>query len=514
MAEYPPTFDSLTVNIEAQTETAGRRLSEDVPCRLLILGDFSGRSNRGLAVQGKTASPLRPCRVDRDNLDELPGKLCASLLLPPINGDSPLRIDFAELEDFHPDQLYDRLEIFQQLRQLRRSLQNPASFAKAAAEVRELLGAPAAKPKPTSSAPQSPGGSLLETILDEAGEGRSPSPPTPDAPLQQLLHTLVTPHLLPATDDEEAMVMAVDGLIAALMRAILHHPDFQALESAWRGVQLLLSRLDTDDELQIFLLDFSQEEWEADLRSSDLLAKTALASLLIEPVQQTDAVPWALVAGVYSFTGTDEEAEVLGRMAQICASAGLPFVAAATPELVGCPDGVDLGHYLNGSKQLPVGQGRLWNALRALPEAVWLGLILPRLLLRLPYGSDTDPLERFAFEEQEDTPQHGRYLWGNPIFACCYLLGRNFLHHGRFQPAEILDIEDLPLHILTSGGERSALPCAEYLLTLQAAETLLEAGLMPLLSFKEQDRVRLGRVQSIAQPLAQLADGWNPELAR
>ena len=349
--------------------------------------------------------------------------------------------------------------------------------------------------------------------MEEAGEGRSPSPPPPDAPLQQLLHTLVTPHLLPATNDEKTMVAAVDGLIAALMRAILHHPDFQALEAAWRGVQMLLSRLETDDELQLFLLDLSQEEWAADLRASDLLEKTALAHLLIGPTQQMGAVPWALVAGVYSFGGSDAEAEVLGRMAQICACAGLPFVAGAAPSLVGCPEGADLGRHLNECKQLPVGQGRLWRTLRALPEAVWLGLALPRLLLRLPYGSDTAPLDRFAFEEQE-VPQHEHYLWGNAIFACCCLLGQNFLHQGRFQPATILEIEDLPLHILTKGGERSALPCAEYLLTLQTAEALLEAGLMPLLSFKEQDRVRLARVQSISQPLAPLADGWNPELAR
>lgn len=513
MAEYPPTFDALTVHIEAQTETAGRRPQDDMPCRLLILGDFSGRANRGLAVQGKMASPLCPCRVDRDNLEELPGKFGASLLLPPINGDSPLRIDFAELEDFHPDQLYDRLAIFQQLRQLRRSLQSPASFAAAAAEVRELLGAPppAAKPKPTpAAAPPPPGGSLLETIMEEAGAGRAPSTPPPDAPLQQLLHTLVAPHLLPATDEEEALVAAVDDLIAALMRAILHHPDFQTLEAAWRGVQMLLSRLDTDDELQIFLLDLSQAEWAADLQSSDLLEETALARLLIGPTQQMGAVPWALAAGVYNFAGTDAEAELLGRMAQICACAGAPFISAATPSLLGCPEGVDLGPYLNETKQLPVGQGRLWGVLRTLPEAVWLGLALSRLLLRLPYGSDTDPLDRFAFEEQEDTPQHDHYLWGNPVFACCCLLGHNFLHQGCFQPATILDIEGLPLHIVTSGGERSALPCAEYLLSLPAAEALLAAGLMPLLSFKQQDHIRLARVQSIAQPLAPLADGWSP----
>lgn len=517
MAQYPPAFGSMTVNIEAQTETAPRRLQDEMPCRLLIMGNFSGRVNRGQAAQGGAAQLLRPRRVDRDNLEELPGQMGASLALPPLAGDEPLRIDFEEVEDFHPDQLYDRLEIFQHLRQLRRSLHTPATFATAAAEVRSLLGAspqaansqprPVTPPPPPAAVPGT--GSLLDAIMDEAGAADQDRTPGPDGPLQQFLHTVVAPHLLPTNEaDEEAMVAAVDGLIAALMRAILHHPDFQALEAAWRGLQLLLSRLNSDEELEIFLLDWSQEEWAADLRSSGLLEKTALAHLLITPTQQPGAIPWALVAGVYSFTGSDVEAEVIGRMAQICACAAVPFVAAAAPLLVGCPTAADLGHHLNEQKLLPLGQGRLWPALRALPEAVWLGLLLPRLLLRLPYGSKTNALDRFAFEEQESDWQHEQYLWGNPIFACCCMLGRNFLHQGRFQPTEILEIDDLPLHVVTTGGERNALPCAEFLLTLKGAETLLESGLMPLLSFKDQDRIRLARVQSIAAPLAPLADGW------
>lgn len=517
MAEYPPAFGSMTVNIEAQTETAPRRLQDEMPCRMLILGDFSGRANRGLAAPGAAIQQLRPRRVDRDNLEELPGKLGASLALPPLAGDEPLRIDFEEVEDFHPDQLYDRLEIFQHLRQLRRSLHNPATFATAAAEVRELLGmspqAATSHPRPATPSPPpaaAPGaGSLLDAIIDEAGAVGQDRTPGPDEPLQQFLQTVVAPHLLPTNEaDEEAMVAAVDGLIAALMRAILHHPDVQALEAAWRGLQLLLSRLSSDEELEIYLLDWSQEEWAADLLSSDLLEKTALSNLLITPTQHMGAIPWALVAGVYSFTGSDVEAEVLGRMAQICACAAVPFVAAAAPLLVGCPTSADLGHHLNEQKHLVLGQGNLWPALRALPEAVWLGLLLPRLLLRLPYGSKTNSLDRFAFEEQESNWQHEQYLWGNPIFACCCLLGRNFLRQGRFQPTQILEIDDLPLHVVTTGGERSTLPCAEFLLTLKGAETLLESGLMPLLSFKDQDRIRLARVQSIATPLASLADGW------
>ena len=96
---------------------------------------------------------------------------------------------------------------------------------------------------------------------------------------------------------------------------------------------------------------------------------------------------------------------------------------------------------------------RAWEALRKLPEASYLGLALPRFLLRLPYGADTDPTERFAFEEMDARPEHDHYLWGNPALACAYLLAQAFSQDGwDLRPGVVQEIESLPLHVYREAG--------------------------------------------------------------
>ncbi len=144
-----------------------------------------------------------------------------------------------------------------------------------------------------------------------------------------------------------------------------------------------------------------------------------------------------------------------------------------------------------------------------MPEASAIGLALPRFLLRLPYGKKTDPIESFDFEEMPEAPSHEDYLWGNPAFACAALLAQSFSEYGwEMRPGAHAQIDGLPLHVYQRDGESELKPCAEALLTEDAAAHILENGLMPLVSLKERDSVRLVRFQSIAKPLRALAGGW------
>ena len=150
-----------------------------------------------------------------------------------------------------------------------------------------------------------------------------------------------------------------------------------------------------------------------------------------------------------------------------------------------------------------------WQALRTLPEAAYLGLALPRFVLRLPYGADTDPLEQFEFEEMAERPQHDDYLWGNPCFASICLLGQYFSADGwNLQTGAGGDIDSLPLHVYREADETRIKPCAEALLTERAADIIMNSGFMPLLSFRDQDRIRLARFQSLALPPTRLAGRW------
>ena len=156
-----------------------------------------------------------------------------------------------------------------------------------------------------------------------------------------------------------------------------------------------------------------------------------------------------------------------------------------------------------------VGLAGIFPDLRRSPDARWLGLALPRFLLRLPYGHSTSEIESFAFEEMPAAPEHQRYLWGHPAAACACLLGETFSRHGwSMQPGEVNTVEGLPLHVYQAEGESQLKPCAEVLLTEEAATLLLERGFIPLVSIKGTDRVRVLRFQSVAEPLASLRGRW------
>jgi type VI secretion system protein ImpC len=215
------------------------------------------------------------------------------------------------------------------------------------------------------------------------------------------------------------------------------------------------------------------------------------------------------MAGNFNFGPSLKDAELLARMAKVAAGAGAPFIAGASPRLLGCDSVLDLPDPRQWKIQMSAEIAASWQSLRSSPEARFVGLALPRFLLRLPYGKDTEPAELFQFEEMPDPAAHENYLWCNSAFACALLLAQSFAELGwELQPGSILEISGLPIYIHTVEGEPRNLPCAEVLLTQTAAEKMMEKGFMPLASLKDQATVRLVRFQAIADPLSSLAGRW------
>src|SRR5262249_55069716 len=155
----------------------------------------------------------------------------------------------------------------------------------------------------------------------------------------------------------------------------------------------------------------------ADLMKAQDLTTTGAYRLLVEQTVGTPgAQPWAVLAGHYTFGATLEDVELLGRLALIAQRTGAPFIAAGSPTLVGTQS---FGKASDPAawKDFDDDTGQIGDALRGLGDARYLGLALPRFLLRLPYGKDTDPIEGFDFEELPETDAHEAYLWGNPAIA-------------------------------------------------------------------------------------------------
>jgi type VI secretion system protein ImpC len=513
----PISFGKLDFKIVASMEESRGVPELETPFRIAILGDFSGRANR--AILDSALAGRRPLLVDRDNFGEVLAKLGVEIKLPLAGSESPpVTIRFRELDDFHPDRLFESLEVFQALRDTRQSLKDPSTFAALAKEfqkkdkVPESPTFPGRMEEPLKEISGQTTGDLFDQVLEET-QGKEPVPEPSRVPSgwDNFLKQIVTPYLVPDIEPQQAeMLAAVNAATGELMRSILHHPDFQAIEAAWRGVHFLVSRLETGVELRLYLLDIAKAELAADLMGAEELRSTGTYRFLVQQTVETPGEePWAALAGNYTFDETREDADLLGRLARIVRQAGAPFIAAAHSYLLGCKSLAEMPDPDDWQELADAEDLQAWEALRRLPEASYLGLALPRFLLRLPYGADTDPTEQFNFEEMPAEPHHDYYLWGNPSFACVCLLAQAFSHYGwDLRPGAIQYIEGLPLHIYKEHGETRVKPCAEVALTERAVESIIEKGIMPLLSFKNQDKVRLARFQSLANPPTNLIGRW------
>lgn len=508
----PNRFDFGGVNLNAGESSEGARPSSETPFCVAILGDFSGRASRGLS-DAKTVGERRAILIDRDNFDEVLASLKVELHLP-TEEKNPIALRFSELDDFHPDRLFEH-SAFTKLRELRRRLQNPSTWQ----QVAEEMGLTSRQPQGSSmsktdeSAPATPSAARLATasLLDDMIEqtearGAVPTRRKTDE-VQEFARQVAAKYSVAAPDPRQpAFIAAVDRAVADAMRAVLHQQEFQALEAIWRAVFFLVRRLETGPNLKVYLFDISKAELAADLSSSAEIQSSGIFRLLVQKgILTPGADPWTLVVGDYTFGSDEVDIDLLSKMAQVAKQAGAPFLAAASPRLLGTeslPSDTPPRDWTG-----PDEAG--WSELRKRPEGEFIGLALPRFLLRLPYGERTSPTEEFDFEEFPDLPHHEGYLWGNPALAVALALAQSFAESGwEMRAGSVTQIDNLPLHVYKADGESVLKPCAEVLLTEDSLERILECGLMPLVSYKGRDSVRIARFQAVAQPSRTLAGRW------
>ena len=481
-------FETLDMNLVSSLGDTRGVAEEGSPFSILVMGDFSGRASCGVCDSRAALSSRRLHPVDRDDLEDVMAELGVKLRLPlSDNADDSIEISFAELDDFHPDRLYERLHIFRDIdNKIAQQLQTPS---------------PGNEPLPDEALPEGllcrsvdqTAGNLLDQIVegdatgsDEIGKSATASH------WDKFLSKVVTPHLISGDNSEYRKVRElVDGAAGDLMRAILQYPEFKELEAAWRGAKFLVSRLETGENLHVVLMDVSKDEIRHDLCADDALVESALFHLLVEECEEE---PWGLIVGNYTFDKSNNDLALLGRLSKVACLAGAPFLGAAG-------DG-----FLTGRPA----DDPLWEQLRHLREATYLGLATPGFLLRQPYGKRTDPLENFDFEEMSSPiPEHAEYLWGNPVFAVALLLGESFIDsEWEMVPGMKQELGGLPIHSYRVADEVRISQCLEKVFTLEQVESLLDDGLIPLLSFKDLDMVRVARFQSIADPPSLLAGRW------
>jgi type VI secretion system ImpC/EvpB family protein/type VI secretion system ImpB/VipA family protein len=475
------------------------------PFTVAIFGDFTGRASRG-AIE--TLDGRKGRAVDVDTFEKVLADLAPTLWLADIGEPSgTIEFKFESLDDFHPDQLIPKLPTLARLRALRPQLLAGATAAKAAAEVREILALPLPKPPRDVPAPaEHADESEAETIARLLGRSPAAAPAaavTPRSAAEQLIRSAVAGSVVQnPTAQQQAVAAALDAVCTEQLRAVLGHPQFQALEAGWRALDQLVRVFDEGDNVQLRVFDISKDELAADLAGDDVTS-SALYRLLYDAVGRE---AWAVSIGNYTFGESAYDVALAGKLTLVGAYLSTPLIAGGSPFLAGCA-GLELEpEPRNWTATKGTELGTAWEDLRRRPEAAFLALALPRFLLRQPYGKGSDAIDTFAFEELPPVGGHRSYLWGNPAFLCARVLIESFKEDGwSLTPSPSGEVGEIPVHTRRLDGDVVVQPGAEAWLLDRTADVLKSLGLVPVLSIKGRDSVRVMPIDSVSFPSKPLA---------
>ena len=512
---------NFAMNINTQDETTDEAMQEqqDKVFCIAMMGNFSGGDS------GSDISDRSFIEIDRYNYDEVLASMAIKLSLSLDDvGDGAVDVPLHSLKDFHPDNLYKNVEVFGQLRDLRDRLDNPETFKQAMEEIGIPAEVDEVPPQEEPVTPEQPQqqqqvseeqpqkeestGSLLDSIMDETESQARHGDVTTQTAAQtvqgktSLVDTFIKQAVagrktVSRDSRQDDLVASIDEAIAEQMRRLLHNPQFKALETVWRAVYFMAKRIKSGKAVKLYLLDVSRNELALDLGADDV-TQTQLYKQFCDT--SVGDINWSLIIGDYRFSADIDDMLLLSQLGAIAQQAGAHFIAAADEKLVGCSSFSETPKAEHWQYEISQPVNEAWTLLRKSPVAKSISLVLPRFMLRTPYGSKATPVKTFAFEEMPDQPEHEDYLWGNPAFLKAEQIARAFMQSGwEMQFANVMNTEDLPIHYYEEGGQVMVKPCAEISLTDTGASKMIAQGLIPLWSVKNADRVHSGDFHSICE---------------
>jgi type VI secretion system protein ImpC len=311
-------------------------------------------------------------------------------------------------------------------------------------------------------------------------------------------------------DTIEEMIAQLDKKLSAQMNAIMHAPEFQQIESAWRGLKYLVFQSETDAMLKIRVMNVSKPELYRHLRQYPNAAwdqSPLFKKVYEEEFGTLGGQPYGCLIGDYYFSHQPVDVQLLRDLSKIAGAAHAPFFAAADSGLLGMDSWNELMNPRDLSKVQDTPEYAAWRSLRDSDDAKYVGLCMPRVLARLPYGAKTEPVEEFAFEEDTDAHKGEKYAWMNAAYAMGANINRAFKEYGwcaRIRGVQSGgEVEDLPSHTFPTDDGGVDLKCpSEIAITDRREAELAKAGLIPLCHRKNSDRATFIGAQSLAKPKA------------
>jgi type VI secretion system protein ImpC len=374
----------------------------------------------------------------------------------------------------------------------------------------------------TAAATTTESTSLIDDIL-----GETQLKPTDDGydvtrkGVQAFLTELLTPQHANEKVDRalcDALIAEIDSKISLQLDEILHHPDFQKLESAWRGLKFSIDRIDFRENVRCELLNCSKEDLASDFEDSPEIMKSGLYRLVYTAEYgQFGGKPYGALISNYEMGPGPQDVALLQKCASVAAMAHAPFFASAGPQFFGEKDFSRLPHMKDLKALFEGPQYAKWNSFRESEDARYVGLVMPRFLLRLPYGAETNPVRAISYEEQV-IGKHDGYLWGNATFAMATRIADSFAKYrwcpNIIGPQAGGTVEDLPLHQYQAMGEIQTKIPTEIMLSERREYELSEEGFIGLTFRKDSDNACFFSANSVQKPkyFGQSEEGRSAEL--
>jgi type VI secretion system protein ImpC len=337
-------------------------------------------------------------------------------------------------------------------------------------------------------------------------------PPPADAPPAAAIETLRRhcPAAAPETlaRDIESAIAEIDAIMSAQLNAILHAPEFQALEATWCGLERLVRSADKDLGVKVKALNISKRDLNRTMRKfrGQAWDQSPIFHLVYEAEYgQLGGEPYGVLIGDYEFDHRPEDVALLSDVAMVAAAAHAPFIAAAAPSLLQMDSWAEVSNPRDLRRITTTAEYIAWNSLRDQPDTRYIGLCMPRFLARLPHGSATSPLDHFTFEETTEYSDTSHLLWANAAWAFATNLTRAFAEYGWCCRIRGIDrggvVEDLPvLRHPTADGNVDRRTVTEICISERAEADLASCGLIPLVHRKNADVAAFISAQSLQRP--------------
>ncbi len=323
--------------------------------------------------------------------------------------------------------------------------------------------------------------------------------------VQQVLQGQMT-----VSRDTEAMINAriaqIDHLISIQLNEVMHHPSFQKLEGSWRGLKYMMDQSETSDMLKIKVLNVSKKELLRDLQRAPEFDQSAMFKKVYEEEFGIfGGAPFAALVGDYEFGKHPEDIELLERVSNVAAAAHAPFLTAASNDLFNLESYTSLDQPRDLGKIFDTTEYAKWKSFRASEDSRYVGMCLPRILGRLPYGPDTKPVEAFNYQEGVDGTEHNKYLWSNAAYALGARLTNSFAKHHWCAAIRGVEggglVDGLAVHNFRTDDGDVAMKCpTEVPITDRREKELADLGFIPLVHCKGTDYAAFFSVQSAQKP--------------